>query len=106
MRLKVITTILFILGILGVAALPFLLQGVPGPGAGQQTRVNYSIGVFVFFGVLSIIWVAVAALALLIIRRERMAFAAEKKDNLNQLIEGTLKDHGRQQSSSMDEPRD
>ncbi len=106
MRLKVITTILFILGILGVAALPFLLARVPGPGAGQQVRVNYSIGVFVFFGVLSVIWVAVAALALLIIRRERMAFAEEKKDNLNQLIEGTLKDHGRQQSGSMDEQGD
>ncbi len=115
MRLRAATTILFVLGLIGVAALPALLAGGPGPGAGRTALAEFGARMTIFFGVLCLIWLAVAVLGLLIVRRERLRFRAEKDSNLQDLIEGTLKDHAKRRGKGeeddgseppLDGPRD
>jgi Flp pilus assembly protein protease CpaA len=97
-RLKAATTILFALGLIGVAALPVLLARGPGTGAGRQALAEFGARMTVYFGLLCLVWLAVAVLGLLIVRRERLRFRAEKEANLQELIEGTLKDHAKRRS--------
>jgi len=95
MRLKVLTTALVVFGIVLMVGWPWLVGPKPPAEAGTQALATYGQRLMIYFLVTVSTWITVAVLALIIARRARDEFLAEEKENLRQLIEGTLRDHER-----------
>lgn len=94
MRLKVFTTGLLVFGVLLLFATPWLLGPRPG-GTGRDAQ-EYVVK----FGLLVIglftIFATTAILAVIVARRERQKFREEAMENLKDLVESSLRDHGRE----------
>ncbi len=93
MRLKVLTTALVIFGVILMVGWPWLVGPKPVPDAGTQALAAYGQRLMTYFLVTVSTWLTVAVLAMLIARQARDQFLAEERENLQKLIEGTLKDH-------------
>jgi hypothetical protein len=95
MRLKVLTTGLFILGIVLLFAWPFVIGERPSPDVSQKIRAAYVLrmGLYFIFAILT--FFSAALCAFLLARKTREEFKEEAVDNFKELIEGTLQDHGK-----------
>jgi len=82
-----------VFGIILMVGWPYIVGPRPVPDAGTQALAAYGQRLMIYFLVTVCTWVAVAVLALLIFRQTRDEFLAEERENLQKLIEGTLKDH-------------
>lgn len=94
MRLKIFTTGLLLFGVLLLFATPWILGPRPG-GTGSDAR-EYVVK----FGLLVIglftIFATTAILAIIVARKERQRFREEAMENLKDLVESSLRDHGRE----------
>lgn len=95
MRLKVLTTTAFVFGLLCLLLWPLLLGPRPGPGASRQDLARYGLRFLTYYGVTSAAFVATAVFAVLLARQTRREYLERTRENLQDLIEGTLRDHGR-----------
>lgn len=93
MRLKVATTVTFVVGLVMLGAWPWVMQGRPAP----RTRefAEYLLRTSLYFILLLLIFFATVVLAWLTARRAREEYQTQKLENLKELIEATLEDHGR-----------
>ncbi|MCH7944452.1 MAG: hypothetical protein IIC73_00320 [Armatimonadetes bacterium] len=96
MLVKVLTTALALLGLVMLAALPFVLRERPTDGD-QAALAKYGAWLLTYFGVMCLIWLSAALCAVLVMRNARRRLTEDQKENLRGMIEGTLRDHGRKQ---------
>ena len=94
MLLKVLTTAFVVLGIGLMAAFPFLLGSKPG-GDDQLGLARFGTRVLTHFLVTSAVWIGAATCAIVLARRTKREFLESQKENIRELVEGTLKDHER-----------
>ena len=97
MFLKVLTTTFFVFGVLMLLAWPFVIGPQPDPELGKTALADYALKMAVYIFVLSVAWMAAAVCAWLLTRRLRRELAGRQVENMEGLVEGTLKDHGRKQ---------
>lgn len=95
MRLKVLTTTLVVAGLLLMLAWPLVAGSSPGKAATRAERVYWGRKLLIYFTVTASVWVCVAGSAVMLARQTRREFLKAERDNLQALIEGTLRDHGR-----------
>ena len=75
--------------------MPFVMAKKPDADAERETLSKFAIIFASYITVTSIVWFLAALFAVLLIRQTRRKFAEEQRDNLKDLIEGTLRDHER-----------
>lgn len=95
MRMKVLTTGFFLFGLLMMLGWPFFLGQRPGDGATKEELANFGMRGLIYFGVTAGAFLISAILAIRLARLTRQRYADEAKDNLKELVEGSLRDHGR-----------
>lgn len=95
MRLRIVTTVLFVVGLVMLMAWPLVWRGRPAPDAPRQELAEFSLRFLVYFALTALVFLATAVCALLVVRRAREEYAEQAGKNLRGLIEGTLRDHGR-----------
>ena len=95
MFLKVLTTAFFLFGILLLVAWPFVIGPRPDPELGKNVLADYALKMAVYVFVLSVAWMAAAVCAWLLTRKLRKELTGRQVENMEGLVEGTLKDHAR-----------
>lgn len=95
MRLKVLTTTLLIAGVLLMLGWPLIVGQRPSKGTSKVVVARWGVRSLVYFGATSGVWLSVAVSAWLLARQTQRDFLNQEKKNLNELIEGTLRDHGK-----------
>lgn len=76
---------------------PFFLGARPAADGPRKALADYAVKLLIYFGVTSLVWLMVAIFALLLLRQTRRQFANTRKEMVEDLVEGTLKDHERKQ---------
>jgi len=110
MRLSATVTGLVLFGVLLLVLWPWLLGNPPdrridtrpgGPTAAQQARllkekqVRYLTRSAIYISLLMVTFFSATVCAWLLVRQARREYALRTAENLRELIEGTLKDHGK-----------
>ncbi len=93
MRARVVTTSLLILGLILLLAWPFVVGGRPAETAPRREMAEYGLRVLIYFGLTCATFLGAAIGALVVARRAREEFLEKQSENLNDLLEGTLRDH-------------
>lgn len=93
MRLKVVTTVFVIVGLLLLVGWPFFLGERPGEEATQLARAQFATRLLIYFAITCFVWLGAAFCAVLLMRQTRKEFLEEERDNVKELIEGMRKDH-------------
>lgn len=94
MRLKVTTTAFLILGLLLLAGWPWIVGQQPPKGDLQATR-EYAARFGIYIIMILLVWFTTALLAVIVARRARKELREEAMQNLQELLEESLKDHGK-----------
>lgn len=94
MRLKVATSTFLILGLLLLVGWPWIVGSQPPKSDLQATR-EYAARFGIYVIAILLIWFTTALLAVIVARRARQAFREEAMENLQHLLEESLKDHGK-----------
>ncbi|MBV6491865.1 MAG: hypothetical protein KJZ62_06210 [Fimbriimonadaceae bacterium] len=95
MRLKIATTTFFLTGMALLALWPWLVGPRPPEGAPRPELAKYARRMSLYVvGTLTSLTLA-AICALLIVRKVRLEFRDRSRENFEELIESTLRDHGR-----------
>jgi len=97
MRLKVATSTFLILGLLLLAGWPWLVGPQPPKGDLQATR-EYAARFGIYVITILLVWFVTALLAVIVARRARQTYREEAMQNLQELLEESLKDHGKPKS--------
>ena len=92
MHLKYLTTSLFGFGLTLILASPLVLSGKPDDPASREAK-EWLIRFGLYVGATTIVWAAVAILAILLIRSIRREMLGERELNMRILLEKTMKDH-------------
>ena len=90
MRLKTLTSVLMATGFLLLVGWPWIVGARP---QGRAELRDYVIRAGVYFAVLLVISFSTVVCAWLVVRQQREEFRRQSRENLRELIEGTLKDH-------------
>lgn len=99
MRLKVATTALLIFGVILLAAWPWVIGPMPNASeAGRRALQEYAVRFGLYIIVVLLVWSATAVLAIMVARRAREKYREEAMENLQSLLEESLKDHGKPKS--------
>ncbi|MFN8219287.1 MAG: hypothetical protein U0S12_04035 [Fimbriimonadales bacterium] len=93
MRLKVATTISFLVGMAMLVAWPWLVGSKPE--GDRKAVLQYLLRASEYFIALLVVFFVTATLAWLTARRQREEYQEQSLENLKELIEGTLEDHGK-----------
>lgn len=100
MRLKVATTAGLIFGLMLLAAWPWLIGPMPKASeVGRRAVQEYAVRFGIYIIVVLLVWASTAVMAIMVARRAREAYREEAMDNLQNLLEETLRDHGKPPSS-------
>jgi MFS superfamily sulfate permease-like transporter len=99
MFLRVATTAFFILGLVLLLAWPWIVGARPSAEASKPEQVAYAVRFVTYISGLLLVFFTTSICAWLLARKRRMEFQKESLDNLKDLIEGTLHDHGRTKDS-------
>jgi len=99
LRLKVVTTSLFVFGGLLLLLWPVILGPRPTAEAERTVIAQWGVRALVYFFVTSITFLSAAFCSVLIMRANRMRYLEEMKSNVKELIEGSLEDHGKPPTS-------
>lgn len=94
MRLKVVTSAFLVFGVVLLVAWPWIVGVRPAQTAPEPERLRYLVRYSLYFLALIVTFFAAALGGFLIARRQREEFREETLDQLKELIEGTLEDHG------------
>lgn len=93
MRLKIATTLTFLLGIAMLFAWPFVVGQRPSADAGRKALAQFAARSLLYFGATCLVFLATALLAVFLMRQARRKYAEEALKNLNSLVEGSLRSH-------------
>lgn len=93
MRLRIATATLFLLGLTLLVAWPWVVGPKPGLNEPLRERKEYVVRLGIYFLVSIITFFSAALCAYFLSRRTRSQLRDEAKENLKELIEGTLHDH-------------
>ncbi|MDQ2987068.1 MAG: hypothetical protein M3R13_10185 [Armatimonadota bacterium] len=85
-RLKVLTTVFFVIGTCVLLSYPFTVGASPAKGAEKADVKAYLIRLTTYFGASTFAMLAAAFCATLMVRKTKLEFAEEKLGNLEQLI--------------------
>lgn len=77
---------------------PFVIGARPEVGAEREVIARYGIRALAYIGLMCMTFLSAAFCATLIIRRNRAQYAEELTQNLRELVEGSLSDHGKSKS--------
>ena len=94
MFVKIVTTALVLIGLALLAGLPFALRERPVDGD-QETLARYGAWLLTYFGATCLVWLCAAFSAVFVMRAVKRQLVDDQKENLDGMIEGTLRDHGR-----------
>lgn len=97
MRLKTVTTALVVFGLALMLLWPFVLGERPAATAPRRAQAEYGVRLLTYFGVTAVTWLLVAGCAVMMVRQARREFLEKERQNLQALIEGTLRDHERRE---------
>lgn len=97
MRLKVFTTVLLVFGIGLLFGSPWIIGKRP-PLEQRREVAEYAVRFGALVMTLIILFCVTAVCAFIVARRQTEALRAQAMENMHELIEGTLSDHGRKQS--------
>lgn len=89
------TTGTLVFGLLLLGAWPWILGPRPPADSPRVELAQYGLRVLIYFGVTCLAFLTAALLAWRLARQTREAFRAELRANLDDLVEGTLRDHDR-----------
>lgn len=95
MRLKILTSTFLVAGVLLMLAWPFAVGARPPVDATSALKVMWGKKALVYFLLTASTWLMTAMSAFLLARQSRKEFLEQERDNLKALIEGTLRDHGK-----------
>lgn len=95
MRVKTVTTALLVFGIALLVGWPWIVGPKPPVNAPDAERLRYLLRYGLYFTVLLLTFFSTAVGAMLAARATRRQLREEAMENLHELIEGTLEDHGR-----------
>lgn len=95
MWLRLGVTLSFLAGAFLMAAWPMIVGAPPRDRSDREALADYASRSTTMFGILLAIFFITAVLAWLLVRRARAEFRETSRKNLQELIEGTLKDHER-----------
>ncbi|MFW5697316.1 MAG: hypothetical protein ACOCX1_02005 [Fimbriimonadaceae bacterium] len=98
MRVKHVTGILFAAGFLLLLRLLQLLYDRPPETAPRDVIVDYTRWLLIYFALTSFTFLGAALASVLWARSAKNEFLKANKENLRDLIEGSLKDHGRKKN--------
>lgn len=97
MSLKIATTALLLCGLALLVSWPWIVGPRPAPDAPKSEVVRYARRFVYYTGGTILVFCSTAFLAILMARRARREYREESRRNLEELLEGTLRDHGRKQ---------
>lgn len=97
MRLKILTSALLLFGAALLVAWPWVLGPRPASGAGRQAVAQWGAYALLYFLVTCLTFLSAAFCAALLMRANRLRYLEEMRENLKDLVEGSLNDHGRKQ---------
>jgi hypothetical protein len=95
MRLKIFITTCVCTAALLLLSIPFVMRNAPPEEASQSDKAKHGILMLSIFGGAAMITVAAAGGAVLLIRKVRREYFEKQADNLQGLVEGTLRDHAK-----------
>jgi hypothetical protein len=98
MRLKVVTTALLLFGFALLVSWPWIVGAKPPKEAPRNERAAYAKRFVYYTGGTIIVFSVTAFCAILLTRQARNEFREAARKNLEELIAGTLEDHGRKKS--------
>lgn len=106
MRLKIAITVCLVIGVLMLLGWPFFVQPKPPSTASKRELAMWGLFALKYVAGVCFVFLLTAFLCALRIRQARDELSAEFRTNINELVEGTLKDHERKSGQELPEPRD
>lgn len=100
MRLKIATTTSLLLGLMLLAAWPWVVGSRPPAEAPRKELADYLTRFVWYMGATVMTFVVTAFLAILVMRRAREEYREASMRNLEALIEGTRQDHVKKQQDT------
>jgi hypothetical protein len=94
-RLKIATTISMVFGVGMLVFWPWLLGQAPGQSAPRAQMEEYAFRFLIYVAVLLINFFVTVVLSYLMLRKVREEFLEQSKENLQHLMEETLRDHAK-----------
>ncbi|MBS1706682.1 MAG: hypothetical protein JST40_12480 [Armatimonadetes bacterium] len=95
MRLKIVTTILLILGVALLVAWPFVVGAPPPAGTDRHIVARYGMKLLLYFAATAFTFLGTAVCAIFVARNTKVEYLESQQGILKELIEGTLRDHER-----------
>lgn len=93
--LKLFTSASFIFGVVLLVAWPWLLGPQPAAtGTNRRIVAEWGVKALIYFLLCCIAFLSSATGAWLIMRRTRREFTSMSRQNVKELVEGSLRDHG------------
>jgi uncharacterized membrane protein (DUF485 family) len=99
MPLRVVTTVLMIAGLVLVFSFPWLVGPRPESASARDLE-SYTVRFGVYVMSLLILFFTTMVMAFIAIRRAQAEFRETSLQNMQELVEGTLRDHQQKQGSS------
>lgn len=96
--MKWATTAFFTATIVLLVTWPWFVGKPPGPAASRAVHVSYAVHFSLYIVALLLCAFFSLVCAFSVIQKQREQFREEAQKNLNELIEGTLRDHDKKQS--------
>lgn len=94
MLLKILTTAFVVTGVALILFLPVLMGQRPVHGTDKELA-NFGLRMLTYFGVSCAVWIGAAVCSVLLARKVRLQYLEEQRENVQELVKGTMKDHGR-----------
>ncbi len=94
-RLKILVIASIVTGFAMMLSWPWIVGKRPSKDAPRKELANYGVRLSIYFGLTCLPWLMAAGGCVFWIRQTRREFADREKDNMRELIEGTLRDHER-----------
>ncbi len=93
MRLKTLTTVLVLFGIVMLFLMVWLFKQMPPNTATRKEQADFGVRLITGFGLTALTWLGAATCAYLLARKTRIEYAEQRAEALKSLVEGSLKDH-------------
>lgn len=93
MRIKVVVSVLAVLGVLLMLGFPVIYRTHPGDGAPPRELAIFGTRMLAYFGITCVVWLAAAMASIFLVRQARKDFLEMEARNLQELVEGSLRDH-------------
>jgi hypothetical protein len=93
--LKILTTGFFLLGLVLLVSWPWIVGGQPARSAPERERLAYVLRFGLYLAGTIVTFFLAALAAFFTARRARNMLREEAKENVRELIDGTLEDHAK-----------